>query len=130
VGVGRAPQVQLTTVAATRHRRRRRSALAAAVVLVAAILLGATARSALAAAPYVDGIADQNLGQWNGNFVDGQGVFNEPFYDYFQQAWVGTPPSHILYARFVTAPDVIAQGGSLRAEPLQLVQLRHRDRCT
>jgi hypothetical protein len=102
----------LTTVAATRHRRRRRSALAAAVVLVAAILLGAAARSALAAAPYVDGIADQNLGQWQGGFADNLGVFDESFTSYFQQAWVGTPPSHILYARFVTAPDVIAQGGA------------------
>jgi hypothetical protein len=79
---------------------------------VAAILLGATARSALAAAPYVDGIADQNLGQWQGGFADNLGVFDESFTSYFQQAWVGTPPSHILYARFVTAPDVIAQGGA------------------
>jgi hypothetical protein len=80
--------------------------------LLMVLLLGATARSAWAVAPYVDGIADQNMGLWNGNFVDSEGVFNEPFYDYFQQAWVGTLPSHIRYARFVTAPDVVAQGGA------------------
>jgi hypothetical protein len=75
-------------------------------------VLGATARPASAAAPYVDGIADQNLGLWQGGFADNLGVFDESFSSYFQQAWVGTPPSHILYARFVTAPDVIAQGGA------------------
>jgi len=80
--------------------------------LLIVLVLGASARSAWAVAPYVDGIADQNIGLWNGNFIDAQGVFNEPFYDYFQQAWVGTPPSHIRYARFVTAPDAIAQGGA------------------
>src|ERR1017187_6379055 len=91
---------------------RRRWALALMAGLLMAVLFGASARSAWAVAPYVDGIADQNMGLWEGNFVDSQGVFNEPFYDYFQQAWVGTPPSHIRYARFVTAPDVIAQGGA------------------
>jgi len=80
--------------------------------MLAAVSLGASASSASAVAPYVDGIADQNMGKWNGNFVDSQDVFNEPFYDYFAQAWVGTPPSHIRYARFVTAPNVIAQGGA------------------
>jgi hypothetical protein len=112
VGVGRAPQAQLSTVAAPRHRRRWRSVLAAAVILSVAVLLGATARSASAAAPYVDGIADQNLGQWQGGFADNLGVFGGSFTTYFQQAWVGAPASHILYARFVTAPDVIAQGGA------------------
>jgi hypothetical protein len=81
-------------------------------LLVGLSLAGASAVSASANAPYVDGIADQNIGLWNGNFADALGVFDEPFYDYFQQAWVGTPPSHIRYARFVTAPDVIAQGGA------------------
>jgi hypothetical protein len=93
-------------------RRRRGIVLALATAALMAVALGAGARSASAVPQYVDGIADQNLGSWNGNFVDGQGVFNAPFFDYFQQAWVGTPPSHILYARFVTAPDAIAQGGT------------------
>jgi len=93
-------------------RRRRWAVLALAAAALAAIALGAGAREAAAVPPYVDGIADQNLGAWNGNFVDGQGLFNAPFFDYFEQAWVGDPPSHILYARFVTAPDVIAQGGT------------------
>jgi len=83
------------------------------VFLAMVVLLGASARSAWAVAPYVDGIADQNIGLWNGNFIDAQGVFDEPFYDYFQQAWVGTPAApHIRYARFVTAPDAVAQGGA------------------
>ena len=83
------------------------------LILVAGVILAATTVvSASASANYVDGIADQNIGLWNGNFADSLGVFNEPFYSYFQQAWVGTPPSHIRYARFVTAPDVIAQGGA------------------
>jgi len=81
-------------------------------LIVALGVAGASAVSASAGVPYVDGIADQNIGLWNGNFADAQGVFDQPFYDYFQQAWVGTPPSHILYARFVTAPDAIAQGGA------------------
>jgi len=92
------------------HGRFGRGVVPALVAL--ALLAGASAVSASASAPYVDGIADQNMGLWNGNFADSQGVFNEPFYDYFQQAWAGTPPSHVRYARFVTAPDVIAQGGT------------------
>jgi hypothetical protein len=81
-------------------------------LMVGLVLFLAGAFSVSASASYVDGIADQNMGLWNGNFADGLGVFNEPFFDYFQQAWVGTPPSHIRYARFVTAPDVMAQGGA------------------
>jgi hypothetical protein len=113
VSHGRESQGRLASVgAAQRSLMRRRWALALMAGLLMAVLFGASARSAWAVAPYVDGIADQNMGLWEGNFVDSQGVFNEPFYDYFQQAWVGTPPSHIRYARFVTAPDVIAQGGA------------------
>jgi hypothetical protein len=99
-------------VSSAQRRATQRRWLMAGVAVLALLVLGATARSATAVPPYVDGIADQNIGAWNGNFVDGQGVFDEPFYDYFQQAWVGSPPSHIRYARFVTAPDVIAQGGA------------------
>jgi hypothetical protein len=98
-----------------RRVKRPRSAVGRRVLVALVLALGlacAGAVSASASAPYVDGIADQNIGHWNGNFADAQGVFDEPFYDYFQQAWVGTPPSHIRYARFVTAPDVIAQGGA------------------
>lgn len=95
-----------------RSTRGRSALLALTACVLVAVSLGASASSASAVAPYVDGIADQNMGLWNGNFVDSQGLFNEPFYDYFAQDWVGTPPSHIRYARFVTAPDVIAQGGA------------------
>ncbi len=110
--MGRTPQAQLANVSGPRRRRvAPRWALAVTAVLAAALLLGATARPA-SAAPYVDGISDQNLGVWQGGFADNLGVFGESFSSYFQQAWVGTPPSHILYARFVTAPDVIAQGGA------------------
>ena len=107
---GRASLAGVTARGRSAHRRS--IVLALTVCMLAAVSLGTTASPAAAVAPYVDGIADQNMGHWNGNFVDNQGVFNEPFYDYFAQAWVGTPPSHIRYARFVTAPDVIAQGGA------------------
>lgn len=96
-------------VKARRPRLGRRMMLA---IVAGLLLAGVSAASASAGAPYVDGIADQNMGFWNGNFADSLGVFDEPFYDYFQQAWVGTPASHIRYARFVTAPDAIAQGGA------------------
>lgn len=81
------------------------------LALVAGVTLAGASAVSASASGIVDGIADQNMGLWNGNFADSLGVFNEPFYDYFAQAWVGTPASHIRYARFVTAPDAIAQGG-------------------
>jgi hypothetical protein len=70
------------------------------------------AANASAAAPYVDGIADQNMGQWSGNYQDTSGLFSIPFPSFFASTWVGSPtPTHIRYARYVTAPDTVAQGG-------------------
>jgi len=71
---------------------------------------GATPASAAATA-VINGISDQNLGQWSGDYQDLAGNFTVPFDDFFAQTWVGSPASHLIYARFVTAPDAIAQGG-------------------
>jgi hypothetical protein len=75
-----------------------------------ALISAAGTPTALAGTPYVDGISDQNLGLWAGSYLD-SGGFTMPMGDLFTGAWVGSPPSHILYARFVTAPDAVAQGG-------------------
>jgi hypothetical protein len=80
-----------------------------ALVAALALLLLADARSA--AASGVDGVSDQNLGLWKGDFTTASGLA-DPFPTYFAQAWVGSPASHLRYARFVTAPDAIAQGGT------------------
>jgi hypothetical protein len=95
-------------------RRRRQLRRAAAALAVALALISAlAAASASAAAPYVDGISDQNLGLWDGNYLDTTGLFGPPFTSLFANAWVGPSGSHHLqYARFVTAPDAVAQGGA------------------
>ena len=84
-------------------------ALVLALVAALALLLLTDARSA--AASGVDGVSDQNLGLWKGDFTTVSGLA-DPFPTYFAQAWVGSPASHLRYARFVTAPDAIAQGGA------------------
>lgn len=96
---------------AGRSRARRRALLCALAVLACVAGLGAAAADA--GTPYVDGISDQNLGLWNGDFQDPSGAFTMPFDEFFSSAWVGTSPSqHLRYARFVTAPDAVAQGGT------------------
>jgi len=61
----------------------------------------------------VDGISDQNLGQWSGNYLDTSNLVSIPFPIFFSQAWVGgLSAQHIRYVRFVTAPDAVAQGGA------------------
>ncbi len=77
------------------------------------MLAGALAAApAGAATPYIEGVSDQNLGLWSGNYQDASTIFDSPFPDFFGQSWVGDPPSHIQYARFVTAPDAVTQGGA------------------
>jgi hypothetical protein len=51
------------------------------------------------------------MGQWSGNYLDSSSMFSIPFPSFFATAWVGSPATHIRYARFVTAPDTVAQGG-------------------
>ncbi len=71
---------------------------------------------AAAATPYIDGISDQNLGLWSGDYADASALFSPSVSDFFASAWVGPPGSqHLRYARFVTAPDVVAQGGACEA---------------
>ncbi len=83
----------------------------ALVACAAGIACAAGATPALAGTPYVDGIADQDMGLWSGNYDNGLGTVNTPFPSFFASSWVGSPPSHVRYARFVTAPDAVAQGG-------------------
>jgi hypothetical protein len=96
------------------HRRARLAAVAAA----ACVVLGAFAASApgaSAAFSVVNGISDQNLGQWTGDYQDTAATFTIPFDDFFAQTWVGGPTTHLQYARFVTAPDTVGQGGECLA---------------
>ena len=81
---------------------------------MALLALGALgAAPALAGTAYVDGVSDQNLGLWQGDYLDGTGAFTLPFAGFFQSSWVGGGGSaHLQYARFVTAPDAVAQGGA------------------
>ena len=55
---------------------------------------------------YVDGIPDQALGGWSGNFSEASG-FNAPFPTFFADSWVGSPPSHIKLARYIVQWDVM-----------------------
>jgi hypothetical protein len=80
--------------------------------LLVLVLVGAWTSTAAAGTSYVDGISDQNLGEWSGNYLDGSGSFSIPFPSFFSAAWVGPSAGHLHYARFVTAPDAIAQGGA------------------
>lgn len=89
----------------------RLAAIALAACVCAGASIGAPA-SASAATTAINGISDQNLGVWSGDYQDGGGNFTVPFDDFFAQTWVGSPASHLAYARFVTAPDAVAQGGA------------------
>jgi hypothetical protein len=93
-----------------------RGALAAVAVVVALAGGVSAAPASAAGTPYVDGISDQNLGLWNGDYQDASGLFSLTFDSFFADAWVGVPGSqHLQYARFVTAPDAVAQGGACEA---------------
>jgi hypothetical protein len=89
----------------------RRRLIGAAAGLACAACLSCGAAALASGTSYVDGISDQNLGLWSGSYVDPSG-FTAPFTGFFASSWVGSPPSHLLYARFVTAPDAVAQGGT------------------
>jgi hypothetical protein len=91
-----------------RTRGRRVTLLALACAALAACALPPTAAAATTA---VQGISDQNLGLWSGDYQDASTFAQTAFPGFFAQSWVGDPPSHLRYARFVTAPDTVAQGG-------------------
>jgi hypothetical protein len=96
-------------------RRRGRPTLALLALACALALAGAAgaARASAAGTPFVNGISDQNLGSWEGDYQDTSGLFTAPFDQFFANAWVGPPgSSHLVYARYVTAPDAFAQGGA------------------
>jgi hypothetical protein len=73
----------------------------AAVAVLIALAGGVRAAPASAAGtPYVDGISDQNLGLWDGDYQDSSGLFSPVFDSFFADAWVGVPGSqHLQYAR-------------------------------
>jgi hypothetical protein len=77
-----------------------RLALSLSLGLSLALLLSAPAR---AATTYVDGISDQSLPTWDGGF---SGSY---FAGLFQSSWVGSPPSHITFARYVVQWNAIAE---------------------
>jgi hypothetical protein len=101
-----------------RSRRWPLRLLGRAVALLAVLTAGcalAPGRAAAASA-YIDGISDQNLGLWSGDYADASGLFDPSVSDFFASAWVGpSGAQHLRYARFVTAPDVVAQGGACEA---------------
>lgn len=89
-----------------------RCALAVAATALA-LLAALGAASASAGTAYVDGVSDQNLGLWQGDYLDASSAFTLPFTSFFQSSWVGASGSqHLQYARFVTAPDAVEQGGA------------------
>ncbi len=93
----------------------RRVLAAGACALAFAGAVGAVPARA-AGTPYVDGISDQNLGSWEGDYQDASGLFGPGFDSFFAGAWVGVPGAqHLQYARYVTSPDAIAQGGACAA---------------
>jgi hypothetical protein len=73
----------------------------AALSLAAPALVPSAAAAAVAAG--IDGISDQNIPTWDNTYA------GPPFfYPYFLRTWVGSPPSHIRYARIVVPWDVMA----------------------
>ena len=75
-----------------------RCAVAAfAAVLALACVVGAG--PAWAGTPYVDGISDQNLGLWNGDYVDSSGAFSMPVTSFFAGSWGGNPSRRAAAAR-------------------------------
>ena len=105
------PGLRARLAARARRPRAWLHALALACAL-AVLALALPAAHASAAPPHIDGVSDQDLGLWSGNYQDASTLFNTPFPDFFAQSWVGDPPSQLRYARFVTAPDAAAQGGA------------------
>jgi hypothetical protein len=98
---------------ASRRRRRRTLVLVALASALALSGAAGAARASAAGTPFVNGISDQNLGSWDGDYQDTSDLFTPPFDQFFADAWVGAPgSSHLVYARYVTAPDAVAQGGT------------------
>lgn len=81
------------------------AALCPSWMLVASVARGATAAGAASytgATPYIDGISDQNLPEWDGAFAGSY------FGDLFEREWVRD--GHIRLARYVVQWDVMSAG--------------------
>ena len=78
-----------------------------------ALLAALGAASASAGTAYVDGVSDQNLGLWQGDYLDASGAFTLPFTSFFQ-GLVGR--SERIAASAVRAfrhrADAVEQGGA------------------
>lgn len=77
-------------------------ALAGILVLACLLCAGFFQTTALAGTAYVDGVSDQSLPDWDGSFP---GWFGE----FFQRTWVGEPPSHIKFARYIVSWNLMAK---------------------
>ncbi len=76
-------------------------------LLVALVVSGIVALPGTAgASQYVEGISDQSLATWEGGYSDG-GYFNSSFPNFVFSSWIGVPPSHIKYARYVVPWNIV-----------------------
>jgi hypothetical protein len=73
-------------------------------IATVATLLAIAGTPASAWTGYIDGISDQSLPYWDGGF---SGSY---FHGFFKEGWVGSPPSHIKYARYVVQWNVMSPG--------------------
>jgi hypothetical protein len=80
-------------------RSRRALAPCLAVLCLGLALAGVPARAARASTPYIDGISDQNMPEWDGNFAGGY------FASFFRTDWV--IDGHITLARYVVQWNVM-----------------------
>jgi len=82
----------------------------AAVVLAAALMGCAVLADRAAAVDHIDGISDQHLGGWAGDFA-GAPALNAPFPGSFAGGWAGGPLSRIRLSRYVVQWDVMDGAG-------------------
>jgi hypothetical protein len=73
---------------------------------LAVVCLSCVTSASAGATAYVDGVSDQYLMSWAGNYSDASG-YNTPFPSFFANSWVGSPASHIKLARYVVQWDAM-----------------------
>jgi hypothetical protein len=79
----------------------------------------AAVSSAQAGTSYVDGIADQNLPHWNGASDEESSFRTSYFANLFHTVWVDGTASHIKYARYFVAWNVMSNTSSERYKNFQ-----------
>jgi hypothetical protein len=80
------------------------------VATLAAAMTLIVAPQALAATPYVDGISDQNLTDWNGALWY-RGPPASPFASFLDATLIGSSPTPLRFARYVVAYDLACDPG-------------------